>query len=648
MCGLRGAMSVCFLAAVLSSAQQSEDWFPVTAGDLALKSVPGNPGAAAVQLDYSDSTDDALRSRFIHHRVKILTEQGKQYGDVVIPVPQGYTISDIRARTIRPNGNAAEFKGRIFEKVILRRYPEKLTARTFAMPEVQVGSIVEVKYRLMWEKYVYDTTWSLQHDLYTLRERFWLRPYQGPLQTRHGGDETRLSYVYSNMPAGVTPKETGAGISLTLENIPAFRPETMMPPEENFKPEVRFFYGGREMESPESFWRDIGKEWQEKAERFMGRRKEMETAAAEIAGSETDARQKLRKIYARVQLIRNLSYEPARSRAEVRKEELKSNDAAGQVLSRGYGYQNEIAELFAALARAAGFEADLLRASSRENRVFDEKLLSEKQLEWELVRVKLGTEDLFLDPGTRFCPFGMVAWQHTSVPALRLDKQGGVFVVVPTPSAEQTVTRRTAEMTLSPEGALRGEITLEFSGNEALQRRLDALDTDEAGRRQEMEEQLLSWLPPGARVKLREAQGWDTSEQRLTARFYVEVPGFAARTGRRLSVPAGLFHSPQLEISGVSQRRYPVYVPYTYEEIDNVSIQLPAGFLAATLPNGEDVRLPSTRFITTSSSSGRLLKVTKALIVNSIYFQPEQYPELQGFFRKLKNAEGEQIVMEKH
>jgi hypothetical protein len=68
---LRGAMIACLLSAALSAAQQSEDWFPVTAADLALKAVPGDPGAAAVQLDYTDSTDDTLRSRFIHRRIKI-------------------------------------------------------------------------------------------------------------------------------------------------------------------------------------------------------------------------------------------------------------------------------------------------------------------------------------------------------------------------------------------------------------------------------------------------------------------------------------------------------------------------------------------------------------------------------------------------
>lgn len=626
-------------------AQKSEDWFPVTPGDLALKTVPGDPAAAAVQLDYADSTDDVLRSRFIHRRIKILKDEGKQYGDVVIPVPQGYQVTDIRARTIRANGTVAEFTGKPFEKVILRRYPEKLTARTLAMPEVRAGNIVEYKYRLNWSQYVYETVWSLQHDLYTLRESFWLRPYQGLLQTRHGGDDTRLSYVYSNMPEGVTPKETAAGIELKVENVPAFTPESRMPPEDNFKPEVRFFYGGREIESSETFWRDTGREWNEKAERFMGRRKEMEAAAAEIIGNETNARQKLRRLYARIQTIRNLSYETERSRLEAAKEELKPNDNAAQALSRGYGYQNEIAELFMALARAAGFDAVLLRASSREDRVFDEKVLSEKQLAWEMVRVRLPDEDLFLDPGTVFCPFGMVAWQHTSVPALKLDKAGGEFVVVPTPRADQTITRRTAEMTLAADGALQGEITLEFQGNEALQRRLELMESDAAGQRQALESQLSGWLPAAATIRWTGAEGVSSSEGPLAIRFHVEVPGFASGPGRRLLAPARLFSAPQNEWFDSQKRKYPVYFPYTFEEIDQVTIRLPEGYTVDALPAGEDRKLPSARFLATRFQNGRELKLTRALIVNSIYFQPEQYPSIRDFFQRLRASDDEQIVL---
>src|SRR5258708_35575672 len=124
-------------------AQISEAWFPVTARDLNFKEVPGAPGAPAAMLEATDSTDDVLRSRFIHRRVKVLNESGRRSADVVIPVPPDSSVTDIRARTIRPDGRAGEFSGKPFEKELLRRAGRNLVPKRFVLPQACVGGIRE-------------------------------------------------------------------------------------------------------------------------------------------------------------------------------------------------------------------------------------------------------------------------------------------------------------------------------------------------------------------------------------------------------------------------------------------------------------------------------------------------------------------------
>lgn len=58
------------------------------------------------------------------------------------------------------------------------------------------------------------------------------------------------------------------------------------------------------------------------------------------------------------------------------------------------------------------------------------------------------------------------------------------------------------------------------------------------------------------------------------------------------------------------------------------------------------MKLASTRFVTSRSVQGNQLVQTRALVVNSIYFQPEKYPELKDFFSKLHAADKEQTVLE--
>lgn len=609
-----------------------------------MKDVPGDPGAAAVQLYYADFRDDVHESEFIYKRIKILNENGKRYADIEIQLPPHNVFGDLQARTIHPDRSIVSYRGKPFEKVMVRYLGEKLTAKTFTMPAVTVGSIVEYKYRLTWNRYFNDPVWIVQHDLFTVKEDFHLERYTGILDTRHPTDETQLSYVTSNLPPGATPKDIGHVVELHAENVPAFKPESYMPPQTNFRAQVQFFYGGREIESPDVFWREVGEDWYAKSEHFIGDHQTIKAASSELIATENDPEKKLRKLYVRAQQARNLTYDPGVT--EEKKDAFKPNESVVDVFTRDYGSRNEIAELFTALARAAGFDAQLLRASSRKERVFDPKLLSDKQLEAEIVRVKLNGSDLYLDPGTRFCPFGLVAWTYTSVPALLLDKNGGTFVVVPTAAADKTVTHRTANLHAGSGGLLEGEVTVEFKGNQALQHRLDALARDDAGRRTDLEDELRSWLLDGSLVKLEEVQAWNSSDDPLTARFDVRLPASLTDSGKRLLLAANVFRSPQMDAFIYAERKYPLYFPFTYEEIDKIVLSVPDGYSPGPRPDGQDVKLASTRFITTRSLQQNQLLTTRALVVNSIYFQPDQYSSLRSFFQKLKTADEEQIVLE--
>jgi hypothetical protein len=371
-------------------------------------------------------------------------------------------------------------------------------------------------------------------------------------------------------------------------------------------------------------------------------------------GAESDPQAQLKKLYARVQEIRNLNFERERTHIEDKKEELKVNESVTDVLMRGYGHRNEIAELFVALARAAGFDAELLRVSSRGNHVFNPKLLSEEQLDVEIVRVNFKEAPLYLDPGTRFCPFGMVAWDYTSTPALKLDKNGGEFVMVPTATADKNVVRRSAELVLNYDGSVQGELTVEFKGNDGLERRLGALETDEAGRRQMLEDEITSELPVGSFVHLEEVTGWNSGDEPLVARFSIAAPRFAQQAGKRWLLPATLFRSnlfgsnlfgSNSDAFSSANRKYPLYFPYTFEEVDKVSLQLPPEYAVEMLPDGQDVKLPSTRFLTTRSANAAQIDETRALVVNSIYFKPENYGSLKLFFDHLKSADEEQVVI---
>jgi len=636
-----------FCLAVTSLAYgQGEGWQPVTPQDLQVKEVPGDPGASAIQLYYADYIDDNNHSEFFYHRIKVLNDKGKSYADVEIPIfLPGSSISDLKARTIHPDGKIVEFSGKAFEKTIIKGQGIKYLAKTFTFPEVTVGSIVEYKFLLMMpEGAVYNNSWTIQHDLYTVKEAFKMKSYTGELQTKHGGN-SQLSMITSNMPANLKPQRKGGGFEMQAQDIAAFQAEDYMPPEDNYKPQVRFFYGGSEISSMDKFWQDAGRDWYNEDEHFIGNHKEIQAAAAEAIGKETDWDQQVRKLYARAQQIRNLTYERDRSKEELKKENLKPNNNVVDVLNHGYGTRHDIVLFFAALARAGGFRTTVLRVSNRKERFFDKGMFSEDQLDTEMALVKINGEEVYLDPGTKFCPYGFVRWIRTSTAALKLDKDGGIFVIVPAAPHDKAVVQRLATLVLGEDGSLSGDVTVQFQGSEALERRLDAMQTDEAGRKKSLEDELKSWLPSAAIVEVKEVSGWDGEDDPLKVQFHLQIPGYASSAGKRLLLPPYLFQTKRKDAFKHADRKYPVYFAYAFTENDAISIKLPAGYRVEGSPKDQEVKLPYALYQQTNTTSGSELVTKRALLFNGIYLDVKLYSEVKDFFGKVQAGDEQQAVL---
>src|SRR5262249_8106680 len=133
---------------------------------------------------------------------------------------------------------------------------------------------------------------------------------------------------------------------------------------------------------------------------------------------------KLQKIYARVQQVRNTSYEVRKSEQEQKREKEKDAANVEDVWKRGYGNGAQLTWLFLALTRAAGFESYGVMASDRRNYFFNPVVMDAYKLDANVVLVKLNGKEMYFDPGAAFTPFGMLAWSETGVQGLRLDKDG--------------------------------------------------------------------------------------------------------------------------------------------------------------------------------------------------------------------------------
>src|ERR1051325_2630325 len=116
-----------------------EEWRPVDAADIALKTPIVDPNADAEAIFWDIRVDDGGENDLVlsHYvRIKIINDRGREkYSKIDIPYINGVKIKDVAARTIKADGSIVELvKDDIIEKTVVKTSGLKLRTKTFAFP----------------------------------------------------------------------------------------------------------------------------------------------------------------------------------------------------------------------------------------------------------------------------------------------------------------------------------------------------------------------------------------------------------------------------------------------------------------------------------------------------------------------------------
>jgi hypothetical protein len=624
----------------------ADDWLPIDPADLKMTSEPKAPGAPAIflyrQVDRNDSGN--ATTEFNYARIKILTEEGRKYGDVEIPFnKESEDISNIRARTIHPDGSIVGFDGKVYEKTIVKAKGLKYLVKTFSMPDVTVGSIVEYRFNYDFhDRYIFNSRWILSAELFTRLGKFSLKPYQEPPWI--------VQWISpAGLPAGTDPAKQGPDsvIRLTAHDIPAFTEEDFMPPENELKFRVDFIYRDSMPEqNQEKYWINYTKKEAGYIEKFVDKKKAMEQAVSTIVSANDSPEQKLRKIYARTQQIRNLSYEESKSAEEEKRAKLRPASNVEEVWKNGYASGGAITWLFLAIARAAGFEAHPLMVSARNEYFFNPVRMNSAELNSNAVLVKMGGKELYCDPGALYAPFCMLPWQESGVSGRLINKEGGKWITTQASTSQDTKVERTAEFLMDDHGTLTGTVRLSYTGIEAMDRRREQRNTDEAAKKKYLEDQLKEYIPVGAEVELKNSPDWKASDPPLTAEFAVKIEGWVSGAGRRAMMPVGVFGASEKRVFDHADRVMPVYYPYFYTKEDDVKIELPLGWHVTSVPKPQDMNAKAAEYILKCDDQKTAVRITRTLRIDLFMVPKDMYPALRNFYQVVRTSDEEQIVLQ--
>lgn len=641
------AVALCCAIAALSLPAWSVGFQPVSPDELKITSEPKAPGAPAIILYREVNRDDRGQTAHedVYFRIKILTEEGRKYADIEIPFfKQQGNVVNLHARTISPDGSITPFAGKAFDKMIVKARGVKYMAKTFTLPNVQVGSILEYYYTTDFSEYfVFDSRWILSNELFTRDAKFSLRQYTSdysPISVR---------WMWNALPPGTAqPAESPDHIvHLQASSIAAFQTEDYMPPENEMKARVDFVYSDEFADrEADKYWKRLGKKRNDQLESFIGKRKTMEEAVGSVVSANDSPELKLQKIYARVQQIRNTSYALEKSEQEQKRDKEKPIENVEDVWKRQYANGQQLTWLFLGMARAAGFEASGIWVSERRNYFFFKQSMDGRRLDTNVVCVKLNGKDVFFDPGTVYTPFGMLPWDETGVTGLMLDKDGGSWIQTPLPFPNESEILRKAELKLDQTGELEGKLTVTYTGLEAAQRRIELRLSDATERKKYLEDEVREAIPIACDVELTNQPEWSASSPTMVTEFSLKLTGWVSGAGRRALLPVGLFAAPEKHLFDHVDRVHPVYFQYPFQRSDDISIDMPLGWQISTVPEERKVDAKLITYTLDAKNDKGTLHLSRVLSVDVMLLPKENYAALRKVFQLVRTGDEQQVILQ--
>jgi hypothetical protein len=657
-----GLLLALFLVlSAFSAIAQDKDWRPIAPEDLAAKAprVEADADAEAllweVRIDDS-SSDDLSRRHYV--RVKIFTERGREkFSKFDIPFTKRTKIKDLAARVIKADGTIVEVaKNDIFEREIIRSNGIKVKAKSFAVPNIEPGVIVEYRYKENTDDAgAMGMRLQFQQDIPVQNMVYYYRPYKG-----------EPNYQAYNFTDTKFVKDRDGFYLAKRSNVPALKTEPSMPPENTVKPWMlltgtgvdlvnfngfdRFSFVVKDPSNQGAYWGAVAIQWASVSKLMEKPSDDIKKATQQVIGSATTPEEKLAKIYDFVQnQIANTTFDPsitADQRAKL--PEIKS---ANDVLKKKSGNARFIDILFGAMATAAGFESRVALIGDRSEMIFHPRMTNEAFVRPGGIGVMVGDRWRVFNPGSRFAPYGMLPWYEEGTYAMVVGPKQYSWEQTPFTNHVRSNKKRTGKFNLLEDGTLEGNVVMEYTGHPALSYRLENFDESPATRETNFKSEITTQIST-AEVSEVVIENMEDSTKPLTFRYKVRVPNYAQKTGKRIFLQPGYFEYGKNPMFAAAERKYDIVFPNPWSDTDVVEINWPNGYEldSADVPadQSDAQNISSSKIRVDVNKTERHLKYKRDFFFGNnggVKFDASVYPLLKKLFDVFHTANSHTITL---
>jgi hypothetical protein len=266
------------------------------------------------------------------------------------------------------------------------------------------------------------------------------------------------------------------------------------------------------------------------------------------------------------------------------------------------------------------------------------------------IAIKLNDKWKFFDISDRNLPAGVLSWREEGVPALIADKKEPGFVTTPLLTSQESRIARIADMKLSSEGVLEGDVREILMGNRAEEWRERYGLMNEAEREEDLRQQLKARFAQFEMTGVKYS-GADDAGKAIGVRYHIKVDGYAQRTGKRLFLSPAFFQAAMAARFSAATRQLPIYFAYPWSEVDTVNIQAPEGFALDHADAPAPVPFPPIGNYAVKimvKQPGNSIVYHRELVFGAdkvLLFDTPAYPAIKEIFDSIHEADGHMLTL---
>jgi hypothetical protein len=294
------------------------------------------------------------------------------------------------------------------------------------------------------------------------------------------------------------------------------------------------------------------------------------------------------------------------------------------------------------LLKELGLQAEPVVLSTRDNGELRENHPMIKKMNYVIAWVKIDDQEYLLDATDIARPWSLLPFRCLNGKGWLVLKENSRWVTLL--KDERNSTSYYADLKLLPDGTVRGSLEVSAGGYSALDAREDYLRLGKEEYISHLKEEQKNW-----EVEEVTLDNMDDLSKPVTKKYQFSSEEIASPRGNLVYLNVLIDEGQKTNPFQLEKREYPVNFGDPVKDVYTINLEIPEGYQVETLP--EPARLVlidqagSFRFMATAV--GNKITVSSILTITRPVFLQSEYPGLREFFNMIVKKHAQQIVLKK-